>query len=101
MRLVSTGRSYPATVVGTDPSHDVAVIKIYGSHAERLSGLIETSAPVQPGWSGGPLLNLDGEVIGIDTAASAGRRFQSSTGAGLAIPINQALAIADRLCQSA
>ena len=37
---------------------------------EQLTGLIETNAALQPGDSGGPLLNSAGRVVGIDTAAS-------------------------------
>src|SRR5262244_3455696 len=48
--------------------------------AENLSGLIRTNADIQAGDSGGPLLNSAGQVIGIDTAASAGRvQLNSST----------------------
>ena len=36
----------------------------------RLTGLIETSAALRPGDSGGPLLDSAGRVVGIDTAAS-------------------------------
>ena len=66
--------------------------------SEQLSGLIETNADIQPGDSGGALVDTSGDVIGIDTAASAGFSFQSndqSSGTqGFAIPINTALAIA-------
>ena len=41
---------------------------------EQLTGLIETNAALQPGDSGGPLLNSAGRVVGIDTAASAAPR---------------------------
>jgi S1-C subfamily serine protease len=66
--------------------------------SERLTGLIETDANVQPGDSGGPLLDADGDVVGMDTAASAGFGFQnaSSTDA-YAIPIARALAIARQI----
>jgi S1-C subfamily serine protease len=59
--------------------------------SETLHGLIETDAPIQPGDSGGPLLNSKGEVIGMDTAASS----SSDSGAtlGFAIPIDNARAI--------
>ena len=46
--------------------------------SERLAGLIETNAPLQPGDSGGPLLNTKGQVIGMDTAASTGFTFQAA-----------------------
>ena len=63
-----------------------------GGLSERLVGLIRTNAALEPGDSGGPLLNTAGRVIGIDTAASAGFQFQSLHD-GYAIPINRALAI--------
>ena len=66
--------------------------------SEQLSGLIETNADIQPGDSGGALVDTSGDVLGIDTAASAGFSFQSndqSSGTqGFAIPINTALSIA-------
>ncbi|HEV3361027.1 MAG TPA: trypsin-like peptidase domain-containing protein [Pseudonocardiaceae bacterium] len=83
-----------------------------GSSSEQLSGLIETNANIQPGDSGGALVNSAGQVIGMDTAASAssqnGQGFQSSygqsqgsgTGAatqGYAIPINEAISLAHQI----
>ena len=69
--------------------------------SEQLSGLIETNADIQPGDSGGALVNTSGQVLGIDTAASAGFSFQSndqSSGTqGFAIPINTALSIARQI----
>jgi S1-C subfamily serine protease len=66
--------------------------------SEQLSGLIETNANIQPGDSGGALVNTSGQVLGMDTAASAGFSFQSnsqSSGSqGYAIPIDTALNIA-------
>ena len=55
---------------------------------ESLTSLIETDADVVPGDSGGPLLDAQGEVIGIDTAASSGTEID-----GYAIPIERALSI--------
>ena len=123
--IVSTGTTYTATVVGTDPTDDVAVIQLQnasglqtakigdssdvkagdavtavgnaggtggtpsaakgsvtatgqtltasdenGSNAETLTGMIEINANVVAGDSGGPLYDADGNVIGMDTAAS-------------------------------
>jgi S1-C subfamily serine protease len=63
--------------------------------SERLTGLIETNAGVQPGDSGGPLLNSKGQVVGVDTAASSGLGFQNVSAAdAYAIPIAKALTIA-------
>jgi S1-C subfamily serine protease len=64
---------------------------------ENLSGLIQTDAQLQQGDSGGPLANSSGQVVGIDTAASVGRRFSSGSATGFAIPINKAKAIADQM----
>ena len=149
--VVSTGKSYRGTVVGTDPTDDIAVVKLSGanglatarlgdsssvkvgdavtgvgnaggvggtpsaargtvtalnqtitasdsdgSNAERLDGLFETNAQIQAGDSGGPLYNASESVIGIDTAAETSRA-SSSTVAGYAIPINDAVAIAKRI----
>ncbi len=60
---------------------------------EQLSGLIETNADVQSGDSGGSLVNADGQVVGMDTAASSGFSFQSQSSGtqGFAIPISQAV----------
>jgi S1-C subfamily serine protease len=69
--------------------------------SEQLSGLIETNANIQPGDSGGALVNSNGQVIGVDTAASAGFSFQSNGQSGgnqgFAIPINTALSIAHQI----
>jgi S1-C subfamily serine protease len=63
--------------------------------SETLTGLIETNAGVQPGDSGGPLLNTKGQVVGMDTAASSGFGFQNvSATDAYAIPITKALTIA-------
>ncbi len=66
--------------------------------SEELSGLIETNADIQPGDSGGALVDTSGQVLGVDTAASAGFSFQSNDQSqgtqGFAIPINTALSIA-------
>lgn len=59
---------------------------------ETLTGLIQTDANVQPGDSGGPLLDGQDEVTGIDAAASSGGATQ-----GYAIPIATALRIAGQI----
>jgi serine protease Do len=49
--------------------------------------LIQTSSEVKPGTSGGPLFNLDGEVVGICAVMVA--RGGVSPGSGFAIPVGQ------------
>ena len=153
---VENGHRYAASVVGTDPTEDIAVLQLKGvsglstiplgdstkvavgdpivalgnaggvggspviatgvveatgqtitasddsgANAETLNGLIVVNAPIQPGDSGGPLADASGRVIGIDTAASAGRgwRTRTGTGEGFAIPIDHALAVAHQIEQ--
>ena len=64
---------------------------------ETLHGLIETDAELQPGDSGGPLLDSSGKVVGMDTAASASGIQFGSGGQGFAIPIATALDIAHQI----
>lgn len=68
--------------------------------AERLTGLIETSASVVPGDSGGALENTGGRAIGMITAASGDFVLQDvPVSDGYAIPIAKALRIV-RLIES-
>jgi S1-C subfamily serine protease len=149
---VATQQKYPATVVGYDRTHDVAVLKLQGATnlptanigdsgrvsdgqavvglgnaggiggpptsatgqvtalgqsikaqdesngtTEQLTGLIQTDCNIQPGDSGGPLVDSNGRVIGMDTAASTGFSFETDGNQGFAIPINQAISIANQI----
>ena len=49
--------------------------------------LLQTDARLHRGTSGGPLVNLKGEMIGLITSLTAGNQFDSS--AGFAIPVDQ------------
>jgi S1-C subfamily serine protease len=144
---VTSGRSYPARVLGYDPAHDVALLQLreaaglravsigrsaqvragaqvlaLGNEAgqggsptvapgvisgldrtivtsdqssgltETLHGMMQTSADIRPGDSGGPLADAAGRVIGINTAAGG-----SAVYSGYAIPIDQAMPIARQI----
>ncbi|KKR34233.1 MAG: Protease Do [Candidatus Gottesmanbacteria bacterium GW2011_GWC2_39_8] len=56
---------------------------VYEGEVEDLKDLIQTSAAINPGSSGGPLVNSEGQVVGINTAlAAVGQNI------GFALPIN-------------
>jgi S1-C subfamily serine protease len=65
--------------------------------AAQLRNLVETNASLQPGDSGGPLLDSADQVVGMDSAASAGFSFQQSGSDAYAIPIDTAMTIAKQI----
>jgi putative serine protease PepD len=138
------GATYKATLVGTDPSTDVAVIKVnaptsmlhpielgnssalqvgqpvvaigspYGLEETVTAGIvsalhremtapnnftigdsIQTDAPINHGNSGGPLLNLAGQVIGINSQIKSDSG--ENTGIGFAVPSNTVKSIVSQL----
>ena len=69
-----------------------AIRSLRGPSNSPIEDAIQTDAAVNPGNSGGPLLNSRGEVIGITTLIANNGADQSS-GIGFAIPINTAKAV--------
>ncbi|WP_294572798.1 trypsin-like peptidase domain-containing protein [uncultured Subdoligranulum sp.] len=140
---LDSGDTYDATIVGSDSTSDIAVIKIeatgltpavigdsdalavgetvvaVGNPLGTLSNsvtdgiisalnrevtvedndmtLMQTSASISPGNSGGGLFNANGELIGIVNAKSS---YSEAEGIGFAIPINSAMSIAQELIQN-
>src|ERR1700686_1723076 len=134
-------KGIPAAVIGTDRSHDLAVLQIkapnlapmvLGDSASlqvgqkvyaignpfglggtltrgivssirqvqepdgmKIDDAIKTDASFNPANSGGPLLNMNGEVIGINTMIAS--NVGQSAGIGFAIPINTAKAVVNDL----
>ncbi|MCF2706769.1 trypsin-like peptidase domain-containing protein [Arcanobacterium haemolyticum] len=93
-----SGQGYLTKVEGTVTGLNQTITaqdSASASGGETLTGLIETSADVVSGYSGGPLMNSDGKVIGITTAASTGTTTDDVN--GYAIPIKTALEIANKI----
>ena len=63
------------------------------SHRSLIQDFLQTDAAVNPGNSGGPLVNIDGKIVGINTAIVG----QSYQGISFAIPSNTAQDIYDRI----
>lgn len=132
--ILNDKRSFSATVVGTDPSTDIALVKItadnlpvlqYGNSdnvqvgewvlavgnpfnltstvtagivsakarsvgilggGSSMEAFIQTDAAVNPGNSGGALVNVQGELIGINTAIATNNG--SYQGYSFAVPVN-------------
>ena len=80
----------PGIISGLDRTIE-ASDEISGT-SEILHDMLQTSADIRPGDSGGPLADAAGQVVGIDTAAGGGADYF-----GYAIPIDEALAIAGRI----
>ena len=98
-RVVAIGNALnqpgdPAVTEGavTGLARSISVRSEFGE-TERLDNLIETSAQLEPGNSGGPLFNVAGEVIGVNTAAETGRFSFDKSSDGYAIPIVHAVKI--------
>jgi serine protease DegQ len=64
---------------------------------ERFEDFIQTDAAIYPGNSGGALVNLRGELIGINTAFVG--TSNTNPGVGFAIPINMARNVADQIVE--
>lgn len=63
----------------------------------RIKEFLQTDAAINPGSSGGPLVNLDGEIIGINTAIAS--QSGSNSGVAFSIPINLVKRIAKQLIE--
>jgi S1-C subfamily serine protease len=84
----------PGQVTALDQS--ITVNDASNGDQGQLSELIQTDAGLQPGDSGGPMYDANGTVIGINTAADAGR-FRQGSQESYAIPIDTAESIADQI----
>jgi S1-C subfamily serine protease len=68
-----------------------------GGESERLADLIQTNAAIQPGDSGGALVNASGQVVGMITAGAAGTDAQTPSTVGFAIPLDNAIGIVSEI----
>jgi serine protease Do len=84
--VVAIGNPY-----GLQATLTVGVVSAKGRNdldLTRVEDFIQTDAPINKGNSGGPLLNLDGQVVGINTAIVSGYGSGGYLGIGFAVPSN-------------
>lgn len=62
-----------------------------------LNSLIQTDAAISSGNSGGPLANMRGEVVGINTAVARGDTTSSANNIGFAISVDEVLSVLEQL----
>jgi S1-C subfamily serine protease len=90
----------PASAAGTIRAlgQRVTATDSFGSERETLSDMIEVSAAIEPGDSGGPVVDTASRVIGLTAAATTGGDLLPAGGvSGFAIPIDRALEVARRI----
>jgi Do/DeqQ family serine protease len=66
----------------------VSAVGRTGGPGGNINDFIQTDAPINQGNSGGPLINIRGEVIGINTWIASNQSGGGNVGLGFAIPIN-------------
>ncbi len=85
---------YQNTVTG-------GVLSGFNRELGPLRGLLQTDAAINSGNSGGPLINLAGQIVGVNTAVVRGDGFSGGAeGLGFAIPSNVAQKVVQRLIES-
>lgn len=98
---IALGNPYGFLMNDSKPSVSVGVISALGRNfstradKQDYKNMIQTDAAVNPGNSGGPLVNIQGEVIGINTFIFS--ENGGNIGIGFAIPINTVKSIMARL----
>ncbi|MGN6230124.1 MAG: DegQ family serine endoprotease [Trinickia sp.] len=80
---------------GLDNTVTAGIVSAKGRETGDYLPFIQTDAAVNPGNSGGPLINMQGEVIGINSQIYS--RTGGFMGIAFAIPIDEAMRVADQL----
>lgn len=87
--------------LGFKQSVTMGIVSALGRNLGEFSyeRFIQTDAAINRGNSGGPLINLDGEVIGINTMISTSGISGGSIGIGFAIPMSQGRTVINQLIE--
>ena len=71
------------------------------TYSGALNSLIQTDAAISSGNSGGPLVNLKGEVVGINTAVARGDSDSAANNIGFSISVDEVLIVIEQLREQA
>ena len=82
------GKGTPTAAAGvvTGLNRTITAYSELSGTTEHLTGLIETDAAIESGQSGGSLVDIKGQVVGMVTAGSAGFAVSQSDSRGYAVP---------------
>lgn len=100
---IAIGNPLGKSLAGTVTKGIVSALNREVYYNGRNFNMIQTDTPINLGNSGGPLLNIKGEVIGVNTMKSVIAGYDSygdavdAEGIGFAIPINDAITIARQI----
>ena len=72
-----------------EPSVSLGIVSALHCFQDNYGDAIQTDTSLNPGNSGGPLLNLNGEIVGICGRIASRFNNRRSSGVGFAIPSNQ------------
>jgi serine protease Do len=92
--VIAVGDPFGASIVSPKkdekyPTVTLGIVSALHRYEGTYTDAIQTDAPVNPGNSGGPLVTLNGELVGIVGKIRTRFGTRVNTGVGLAIPINQ------------
>jgi serine protease Do len=92
--VIALGNPFGLFEINDKPTVTVGVVSSTGMNLEPMNNryylnMIQTDAAINGGNSGGPLVNSNGEVIGMNTLIFTAGGNQGNIGLGFAIPINK------------
>lgn len=100
---IALGNPFGLFEINDKPTVTVGVVsatnmKVFSGQNRVYNNMIQTDASINSGNSGGPLLDANGDVIGMNTIIYTGGQYnQGSIGVGFAISINRVKAIMEEL----
>lgn len=101
--VIALGNPFGLFEINDKPTVTVGVVsatnmKVSADNKRVYKDMVQTDASINSGNSGGPLINANGEVIGINTIIFTGSSYSSgSIGVGFAISINRVIKIMEEL----